>query len=105
MRGDYNHVDTFAALRAKLPDSLCPVAFLAVPPSLFDEVATGLAGVGMNSGRIIVEKPFGRDLASSEVLRASQERTYRAIVLVKKIKEKKKSAISPPSVSTRPTVA
>ena len=68
VRGDYNHVDTFAALRAKLPDSLCPVAFLAVPPSLFDEVATGLAGVGMNSGRIIVEKPFGRDLTSAREL-------------------------------------
>ena len=68
VRGDYNHVDTFAALRAKLPDSSCPVAFLAVPPTLFDEVATGLAGVGMNSGRIIVEKPFGRDLTSAQEL-------------------------------------
>ena len=45
-----------------------PVAYLAIPPSLFDLVVTGLSAVGLNRGRVVVEKPFGRDLASAKEL-------------------------------------
>lgn len=69
VRGDYNAPDTYERLaQAVGDDEPAPVAFLAVPPELFDEVATGLAVVGLNRGRIVVEKPFGRDLASAREL-------------------------------------
>jgi glucose-6-phosphate 1-dehydrogenase len=45
-----------------------PVAYLAIPPALFGVVIEGLAGVGLNRGRVVVEKPFGRDLASATEL-------------------------------------
>lgn len=68
LQGDYNNSDTYLRLsKAVGPDSL-PVAFLAIPPGLFDEVATGLASGGLNRGRIVVEKPFGRDLESAAEL-------------------------------------
>lgn len=77
VQGDYNATSTFEALRSRLPDSERPVAYLAIPPSLFDEVATGLAEAGMNDGgRIVVEKPFGRDLASAKELNAILHRHY-----------------------------
>ena len=48
-----------------------PLVYLAVPPELFDDVIDGLAKVGLNErARLVVEKPFGRDLASSNELAA-----------------------------------
>ncbi len=77
VQGDYNAPDTFNRLREALGSARHPVAFLAVPPSLFDEVASGLAGAGMNNGgRIVVEKPFGRDLASAVELNEILHRHY-----------------------------
>lgn len=67
--GDYRKADTFERLAQALEGSERPVAHLAIPPSLFETVAEGLASVGLNrSGRLIVEKPFGRDLASAREL-------------------------------------
>jgi len=64
--GDYRDTATFDRLAELISGAAHPVAYLAVPPSLFDDVATGLAQVGLNEGgRIIVEKPFGRDYASA----------------------------------------
>lgn len=69
VQGDYNDADTYQRLATAVGDAeSMPVAFLAVPPELFDEVATGLADAGLNRGRIVVEKPFGRDLASAREL-------------------------------------
>ncbi len=77
VQGDYNAPGTFARLREALGTAQHPVAFLAIPPALFDEVATGLAGAGMNDGgRIVVEKPFGRDLASATELNDILHRHY-----------------------------
>jgi glucose-6-phosphate 1-dehydrogenase len=77
VQGDYNRPDTFRRLRERVPDSRCPVAYLAIPPFLFDEVATGLAGEGMSDGgRIVVEKPFGRDLATARELNEILHRHY-----------------------------
>ena len=45
-----------------------PVAYLAIPPSLFETVIAGLSSVGLSRGRVVVEKPFGRDLQSAQEL-------------------------------------
>ena len=64
--GDYRELETFDRLRTALGPAERPVAYLAVPPFLFDDVASGLAHAGLNrGGRLVVEKPFGRDLASA----------------------------------------
>jgi len=67
--GDYLDDATFARLRQALGSARHPVFYLAIPPSLFATVASGLAKSGCaEGGRVIVEKPFGRDLASAQAL-------------------------------------
>src|SRR6476660_2249559 len=69
--GDYREQSTFEKLKEALEASQYPLYFLAIPPSLFDDVAQGLATQGINKdGRVVVEKPFGRDLESAEELNA-----------------------------------
>ncbi len=75
--GDYREPATFEQLRSTLGDARHPVAYLAIPPDLFDDVARGLALCGMaEGGRIVVEKPFGRDLASARELNAILHRHF-----------------------------
>jgi len=74
--GDYRDAATFDNLGLQLQDREHPLFYLAIPPSLFDDVVQGLTRVGLNKGaRVVVEKPFGRDLQSAqelnEVLHAS----------------------------------
>lgn len=67
--GDYGDPATFDALRRALGDARRPAHYLAVPPSLFATVVEGLKGAGLaHDARVIVEKPFGRDLASAQEL-------------------------------------
>jgi glucose-6-phosphate 1-dehydrogenase len=67
--GDYQDESTFERLRATLGGAVRPVFYLAIPPSLFGVVASSLARWGMAANaRLIVEKPFGRDLASARAL-------------------------------------
>jgi len=67
--GDYNDPDTFARLRQALGEAQRPLHYLAIPPSLFGVVARGLKQAGCAEGaRVVVEKPFGRDLASARQL-------------------------------------
>jgi glucose-6-phosphate 1-dehydrogenase len=67
--GDYQASDTFDRLRGALGSAAHPMFYLAIPPSLFGPVATGLAQAGCASqARLVVEKPFGRDLASAQAL-------------------------------------
>jgi len=67
--GDYRDGSTFERLASELGDTRCSVAYLAIPPDYFDDVVTGLASVGLNQdGRLVLEKPFGRDTASAEDL-------------------------------------
>jgi glucose-6-phosphate 1-dehydrogenase len=67
--GDYRDQATFARLRQVLGDSARPIHYLAIPPSMFATVAEGLARAGCaENARIVVEKPFGRDLASAQAL-------------------------------------
>src|SRR5678816_204527 len=67
--GDYSHPDTFTALKKELGDARHPAHYLAIPPSLFETVIQGLGAAGLARGaRVIVEKPFGRDLDSALAL-------------------------------------
>lgn len=67
--GDYNDPEVFQRLRQALQGSQRPVHYLAIPPALFATVITGLAAAGLSTGaRVILEKPFGRDLASAHHL-------------------------------------
>jgi len=67
--GDYNDPGTFRAIKEALADARRPAHYLAIPPSLFATVIRGLGAAGLADGaRVIVEKPFGRDLASARAL-------------------------------------
>jgi glucose-6-phosphate 1-dehydrogenase len=67
--GDYADPKTFGRLRKALGDARRPLHYLAIPPSAFATVIEGLVGGGCAAGaRVIVEKPFGRDLASAQEL-------------------------------------
>ncbi|MBV8341623.1 MAG: glucose-6-phosphate dehydrogenase [Gammaproteobacteria bacterium] len=67
--GDYNDRATFEALRRALGQAQRPLHYLAIPPSMFAVVAEHLsASESAAGGRIVVEKPFGRDLASAREL-------------------------------------
>ncbi|HVM13399.1 MAG TPA: glucose-6-phosphate dehydrogenase [Egibacteraceae bacterium] len=74
--GDYRERETYTSLAAALGACDCPLLYLAIPPSLFETVVAGLAAVGLNhNGRVVLEKPFGRDLASArELNRCALER-------------------------------
>ncbi len=67
--GDYNDRATFDALRTALDGARAPIHYLAIPPSLFPVVIQHLGDSGCAANaRVIVEKPFGRDLASAREL-------------------------------------
>ena len=67
--GDYSDPATFQALRKELDGALRPAHYLAIPPTLFGTVVEQLAKAGCTRGaRVIVEKPFGHDLASAQQL-------------------------------------
>ena len=70
--GDYTDPATFTHLKAALGDAKAPLHYLAIAPSLFATVITGLQQAGCSAGaRVVVEKPFGRDLASACQLNAT----------------------------------
>ncbi|MEO7761817.1 MAG: glucose-6-phosphate dehydrogenase [Casimicrobiaceae bacterium] len=67
--GDYNEAATFQRLKQALGVAVRPLHYLAIPPSLFATVVKGLQQAGCADGaRVVVEKPFGRDLASAQEL-------------------------------------
>lgn len=67
--GDYRDPTTFDALADVVGPAKRPLFFLAIPPAMFDDVVTGLGRVGIaDNGRVVVEKPFGRDLGSARRL-------------------------------------
>jgi glucose-6-phosphate 1-dehydrogenase len=69
VKGSDDDVATFQALRRELGEARHPLHYLAVPPALFGEVVVNLQASGCAAGaRIIVEKPFGHDLASAVAL-------------------------------------
>ena len=67
--GDYGDATTFENLKKALGNAQRPIHYLAIPPVLFGEVTKGLKAAGcLENARVVVEKPFGRDLASAEEL-------------------------------------
>jgi len=69
--GDYKDPATFQALRRELKDAQRPAHYLAIPPVLFGAVVEQLVKSGCAKGsRVVVEKPFGNDLASAQKLNA-----------------------------------
>jgi glucose-6-phosphate 1-dehydrogenase len=67
--GDYQDLATFRQLHDALGRAATPAHYLAIPPSLFGAVVTQLGQSGcVRDGRVIIEKPFGRDLASARKL-------------------------------------
>ena len=67
--GDYHDLDTFRRLRAALGDARRPLFYLAIPPSMFPTVIGNLGKSGCSTGaRVVVEKPFGRNLESAREL-------------------------------------
>jgi glucose-6-phosphate 1-dehydrogenase len=84
--GDYSDTATWTTLRDTLDRhrSQQAVYYMAIPPTAFPMVATSLAAIGLHDrGRIVVEKPFGRDLSSARELNATlhtvfpEERIFR----------------------------
>jgi len=75
--GDYYDPATFSKLRQLLGAARSPAHYLAIPPSVFSVVTQGLRQANCADGaRIIVEKPFGRDLASSRTLNATLHQAF-----------------------------
>jgi glucose-6-phosphate 1-dehydrogenase len=67
--GDYGSPETFRQLKKALGAASHPLYYLAIPPALFATVAEGLANAECDKGaRLVVEKPFGRDLSSAQAL-------------------------------------
>jgi glucose-6-phosphate 1-dehydrogenase len=77
IQGDYRTPATYAALRQALGKAQRPLYYLAIPPSLFETVVDGLRGSDCSKrARVVLEKPFGRDLASARELNATLHRCF-----------------------------
>ncbi|MGQ0751763.1 MAG: glucose-6-phosphate dehydrogenase [Betaproteobacteria bacterium] len=76
VQGDYRDDGTFRRLEQALKGVRNPLHYLAIPPDLFIEVIEKLAATGRRPGKVIVEKPFGRDLASARALNAALTRAF-----------------------------
>jgi glucose-6-phosphate 1-dehydrogenase len=69
--GDYNDPNTFVNLAKAIKDYKLPVIYLAIAPEFFATITASLAAVGITKrARVVVEKPFGRDLESAKLLDA-----------------------------------
>jgi glucose-6-phosphate 1-dehydrogenase len=75
--GDYRQPKTFEALAERIDECARPLYYLAIPPALFDDVIEGLdAKECIGDARVVVEKPFGRDLESAEELNEVLHRVF-----------------------------
>ncbi len=84
VRGDFSDDSTYGRVAEAIRGARVPVFYLEIPPFLFGTVVKGLAGKGLlNSGRAVVEKPFGHDLSSADELNTemhqyvSEDQLYR----------------------------
>ncbi len=69
VHGDFTDADTYAQVAKAVGDAELPVFYLEIPPSLFGIVVGGLSNAGLTeNARVVVEKPFGHDLASARAL-------------------------------------
>ena len=75
--GDYREPKTFADLRTAMNGAKRPLHYLAIPPAFFATVVEGLeSSSSAADARVVVEKPFGRDLASAQELNAILEKSF-----------------------------
>ncbi len=75
--GDYGALATFQELRKVLDTAQHPLHYLAIPPSMFPVVVTQLAAANCDTGaRVVIEKPFGHDLASAHALNQTLHRIF-----------------------------
>jgi glucose-6-phosphate 1-dehydrogenase len=75
--GDYSDPATFDALRRELGDAAHPLHYLAIPPSLFGTVVRELGRSRCADGaRVVIEKPFGQELASARALNRTLRRVF-----------------------------
>lgn len=75
--GDYRDDDVYERLATHLEDYSKPVCYFAIPPSLFPDVIRGLASIDdARAMRLVLEKPFGRDLASAMELNRTLHEAY-----------------------------
>jgi glucose-6-phosphate 1-dehydrogenase len=75
--GDYREAKTYADLRIALGSCVRPVHYLAIPPAMFSTVVEGLAKSGSaHQARVVIEKPFGRDLETAKELNAILEEYF-----------------------------
>ena len=75
--GDYNDPNTFTAIKEALGKARHPAHYLAIPPALFEMVIKGLGAANLaKDARVIVEKPFGRDLASAKELNRAARKVF-----------------------------
>lgn len=75
--GDYNDPSTYQRLKQALDGAKRPLHYLAIPPAIFGTVLQGLGQSGCaDNARVVVEKPFGRDLASAQALNATLHEVF-----------------------------
>lgn len=75
--GDYNDPATYTRLKQALGKARHPIHYMAIPPTMFETVVQGLASSGCaENARIVIEKPFGRDLASAKLLNETLHQVF-----------------------------
>jgi len=75
--GDYNDPATYTKLRQELGKAEAPTHYLAIPPTMFPVVVKGLAGAECaKNARVVIEKPFGRDLVSARKLNETLHQAF-----------------------------
>ena len=78
VRGDYGDVATYDVLRRRLGSSVRPLYYLAIPPDAFPVVVAALGRMGgTEQARVVIEKPFGRDLESARSLNRTLHQVFR----------------------------
>lgn len=75
--GDLDDPKTYEAMSQEMGDARRPLYYQEVPPFLFGRIAEGIAGAGRaNGARVMVEKPFGTDLASAQQLNQTMHKYF-----------------------------
>ena len=78
VRGDYGSTETYGRIREALGDARSPLFYMAIPPSVFPVVLDALAASACGEGaKVVVEKPFGRDLESARSLNLTLHQHFR----------------------------
>src|SRR3954467_8229317 len=76
--GDYRTPELFGKIRDALGDAKRPLFYLSIPPSVFPEVVELLGSTRCaENARVVIEKPFGRDMASARVLNQTLHRVFK----------------------------